>query len=194
MTALEVIAILILIGAILVLLYYYLQNTRGFSLNMRPTTTENRTRTLKVDEDDKSIYQTMKETGAKASSAISKVTESSTMAGMGERMAGVSEKIKGTISTDIVSNKIEDFLNEQSDQLIKDWEIVTKKDLSQLEERFDTVSLNVDSLEKDSKNTGATPTKNWIISKKEFPNWKILQRALKNPLIKPKNNSTNIII
>lgn len=148
MTALEVIAILILIGAILVLLYYYLQNTRGFSLNMRPITTESRTRTLKVDEDDSSIYQTMKETGAKASSATSKVTESSTMAGMGERMAGVSEKIKGTISTDIVSNKIEDFLNEQSDQLIKDWEIVTKKDLSQLEERFDTVSLNVDSLEK----------------------------------------------
>ena len=27
-----------------------------------------------------------------------------------------------------MSNKIEDFLNEQSDQLIKDWEIVTKKD------------------------------------------------------------------
>ena len=112
--------------------------------------------TLKVDEDDKSIYQTMKETKAKASSATSKVTESSTMAGMGERMAGV--KIKGTISTDIVSNKIEDFLNEQSDQLIKDWEIVTKKDY--LNWKKDSIQFHSTLIHlKRFENTGATPTK-----------------------------------
>jgi uncharacterized phage infection (PIP) family protein YhgE len=153
MTVLEVIAILILIGAILVLLYYYLQDTRGISLNMRPKTTESRTRTLKVDEETSKIHQTLKKTGAKATSTTSKVTESKTMSGVGERMAGMSEMIRGKvkevpISTDVLSNRIEAFLNEQSDQLIKDWEIVTKNDLSQLEERFDTVSLNVDALER----------------------------------------------
>jgi hypothetical protein len=153
MTVLEVIAILILIGAILVLLYYYLQDTRGFSLNMRPKTTESRTRTLKVDEETSKIHQTLKKTGAKATSTTSKVTESKTMSGVGERMAGMSEMIRGKvkevpISTDVLSNRIEAFLNEQSDQLIKDWEIVTKNDLSKLEERFDTVSLNVDALER----------------------------------------------
>lgn len=153
MTALEIIALLILIGAIIVLLYYYLQGTRGLSLNMRPKTTESRTRTLTVDEESSSIHKTLKKTGAKASDTTSKITEGGTMAGMSERMADVSEKIKGKvrevpISTDIVSNRIESFLNEQSDQLIKDWELVTKNDLSKLEERFETVSLNVDELEK----------------------------------------------
>lgn len=153
MTALEIIALLILIGAIIVLLYYYLQDTRGRSLNMRPKTTESRTRTLTVDEEASSIHKTLKKTGAKASSTTSKMSEGRTMAGMSERMAGVSEKIKGKvkevpISTDLLSNRIESFLNEQSDQLIKDWEIVTKNDLSQLEERFETVSLGVDELEK----------------------------------------------
>ncbi len=153
MTALEIIAILILIGAIVVLLYYYLQDTRGLSLNMRPKTTESRTRTLKVNEGVSDIHKTLKKTGAQASSTTSKMTEGSTMAGMSERMAGVSEKIRGKvkevpISTDLLSNRIETFLNEQSDQLIKDWEIVTKDDLKDLEERFETVSLNVDELGK----------------------------------------------
>ncbi len=153
MTALEIIALLILIGAIIVLLYYYMQGTRGLSLNMRPKTTESRTRTLTVDEESSSIHEPLKKTGAKTSSTPSKITEGGTMAGMSERMADVSEKIKGKvrevpISTDIVSNRIESFLNEQSDQLIKDWELVTKNDLSKLEKRFETVSLNVDELEK----------------------------------------------
>ncbi len=153
MTALEVIAILILIGAIIVLLYYYLQGTRGLSLNMRPKTTDGRTRTLKVDEGVSSIHETTKKTGAKATGTTTKMTEGGTMAGMSERMAGMSEMIKGKvkevpISTDLLSNRIEIFLNEQSDQLIKDWELATKTDLSELESRFDKVSLNVEALEK----------------------------------------------
>lgn len=153
MTTLELIAIIILIGAIIVLLYYYLQDTRGVSINMRPKTTEGRTRTLKVDEEVSRIHKTLKKTGAKATETTAKMTEGSTIAGMSERMAGMSEKIRGKvkevpISTDLLSNRIEDFLNEQSDQLIKDWEIVTKTDLSELESRFEKVSLNVDELEK----------------------------------------------
>jgi len=33
-------------------------------------------------------------------------------------------------------------------QLIEDWDLATKKDLSELEKRFNVVSLNFDSLEK----------------------------------------------
>ena len=153
MTALEVVAILILAAAIIVLLYYYLQDTRRLSINMKPKTTEGRTRTIKVDEGVSKIHETIKKTGTKATSTGDKITEGGSMAGMSEKMAGMSEMIKGKvkevpISTDLLSNRIEIFLNEQSDQLIKDWELATKKDLSKLEKRFDQVSINVDELEK----------------------------------------------
>ncbi|MDD1775406.1 MAG: hypothetical protein LUQ24_07735, partial [Methanobacterium sp.] len=149
MTALEALAIIILIVAIIILLYYYLQGTRGLSINMGPKSTESRTRTLKVDEGVKHIHETMKKTGEKASSTVNKTTEGKTMTGMSERMAGMSEKIRGKvkevpISTDLLSNRIELFLNDQSDQLIKDWELATKTDLSKLETRFEEVSTSVD--------------------------------------------------
>lgn len=170
MTALELFAILVLAGAIIVLLYYYLQDTRGslFS-NIRPKSTGNgNSRTLEVTEGiSKGVSKTgegisegvskasekVKKTGAKATDTSAKMTEGGTMAGMSERMAGMGEKIKGKvrevpISTDLLSNRIEAFLNEQSDQLIKDWELATKSDLSELEKRFDKVSLDVGQLEK----------------------------------------------
>lgn len=153
MTTLEVIAILILVCAIIVLLYYYLKDTRGLSINMGPKTTEGRTKTIRVDEGVSRIHETLKKGGAKATTTGTKIAEGRTKAGMGERMAGVGEKIRGKvkevpISTDLLSNRIESFLDEQSDQLIKDWEIVTKNDLSDLENRFDDVSIHVDELEK----------------------------------------------
>jgi hypothetical protein len=153
MTTPEFIAILILVIAILILLYYYLQDTRGFISNMRPKTTEGRTRTLNINEGISRVQETIKKTGSKATGAASKTTETGAMSGMSERMAGMSEKIKGKvkevpISTDLLSNRIEIFLNEQSDQLIKDWELATKTDLSKLETRFEEVSTGVDELEK----------------------------------------------
>jgi hypothetical protein len=170
MTALELFAILVLAGAIIVLLYYYLQDTRGslFS-NIRPKSTGNgNNRTLEVTEGiSKGVSKAgesmaegvskagekIKKTGTKTTDTSAKMAESGTMAGMSERMAGMGEKIKGKvrevpISTDLLSNRIESFLNEQSDQLIKDWELATKSDLSELEKRFDKVSLDVGELEK----------------------------------------------
>lgn len=152
MTALEIIAIIILLAAIIILVYYYLQDTRRFSINMRPKT-EGTTRTIKVDEGVSKAHETMNKAGVKVTSTGEKIREGGTMAGMSEKMAGMSEKIKGKvkevpISTDLLSDRIEVFLNEQSDQLIKDWELATKTDLSKLEKRFDKVSLNVDELEK----------------------------------------------
>ena len=65
----------------------------------------------------------------------------------------MSEKIKGKvkevpIGTDVLSNRIETFLDEQSDQLIKNWDLATNKDISKLEKRFDKVSLDFGELEK----------------------------------------------
>ncbi len=154
MTALEFIAVLILICAIVVLIYYYLQGTNGNYLsNIRPKSTEGRKRTLEVNEGLSKAQEKIKKTGAKATNAGAKITEGGTMTGMSEKMAGMGEKIKGKvkevpISTDLLSNRIEIFLNERSDQLIKDWELATKSDLSKLEERFNTVSLDVEELEK----------------------------------------------
>jgi hypothetical protein len=154
MTVLEFFAILILVGAIIVLIYYYMQGTNGsYFSNLRPKGTEGRTRTLEVNEGVSNFQDKIKKTGAKAAGTGAKITEGGTMAGMSEKMAGMGEKIKGKvkevpISTDLLSNRIEIFLNEQSDQLIKDWDLTTKSDLSKLEERFDKVSSNVDELEK----------------------------------------------
>lgn len=153
MTVPEAIAILVLVGAIIVLLYYYMQDSRGLSINTGPKKAEGRTRTLNINEGVSRIHETIKKTGDKATGAASKTAETGTKTGMSERVAGMSEMIKGKvkevpISTDLLSNRIEIFLNEQSDQLIKDWEIATKTDLSKLETRFEEVSNNVDELEK----------------------------------------------
>ncbi len=95
--------------------------------------------------------------GEKARSAVSgaseKVTiEGSMIDGVSERMAGVSEKIKGTVkgvpkSTDVLSSKIELFLDDKSDQLIKDWELATKNDVVDLEKRYSKVSRDLGELD-----------------------------------------------
>lgn len=167
MTALELFAILVLAGAIIVLLYFYLQDTRGTNIfssissrgngngkKMAGVTENISGMSEKVTENISGVGEKFKETSAKVTGTGDKmVSEGGTMAGMSERMAGMSEKIKGKvrevpISTDVLSNRIETFLNEQSDQLIKDWDLATKSDLSKLEKRFNKVSLDVGELEK----------------------------------------------
>ncbi len=157
MTALELFAILVLAGAVIVLIYYYLLDM-GFSFN-RIRNSSNGSRTMGITESVSGFGDKIKETGTKVKQTTVKTTNTGTkteggsMAGMSERMAGMSERIKGKvkevpISTDIFSNRIETFLDEQSDQLIKNWDLATKKDLSQLEKRFDKVSLDFGELEK----------------------------------------------
>jgi hypothetical protein len=77
------------------------------------------------------------------------------MSGMGDKIRGISVP-----STDTLSSRIDIFLNEQSDRLIEDWDLATKKDLSELEKRFNVVSLNFSTLEKRfNEYRGATNTK-----------------------------------
>ena len=52
------------------------------------------------------------------------------------------------ISTDALSGKIDMFLDEKSDQLIKDWELATKKDTGELEKKFSKVTRDLGDLER----------------------------------------------
>jgi len=79
-------------------------------------------------------------------------SEGSMMDSISEKVSGVSEKIKGTVksvpistskSTDEMSRKIDIFLNDKSDQLIKDWELATQKDVSDIEKRYTKVSRDL---------------------------------------------------
>ena len=168
MTPLELLAILVLAGAIVVLLYYYLQDTRNPSLSRaRSVITETGERARSTVsgtsentgeiKDEAGIGDKMSGMGEKARSAVSGATEKVTIegsmiGGVSEKMAGVSEKIKGTVkgvpkSTDVLSSKIELFLDDKSDQLIKDWELATKNDVINLEKRYSKVSRDLGELD-----------------------------------------------
>ncbi|NYB51749.1 MAG: hypothetical protein HVN35_04200 [Methanobacteriaceae archaeon] len=165
MTPLEIFAILVLAGAVVVLLYYYLQDNRNINFGRM------RNDAASLGE---RVYGEASNLGDKvqggASSIGEKVSGEGSMSGMGEKInvsgmseklnvSGVSEKVSGMgekikekvsvpISTDNLSNRIDLFLNEQSDQLIEDWDLATKKDLATLEKRFNVVALDIETLEK----------------------------------------------
>jgi hypothetical protein len=176
MTPLELLAVLVIAGAIIILLYYYLQDKRNLSLsNARSvivetgdkarSTVSGATEKIKVEGNGMGgVGETMTGMGEKASgmgekvrSTVSgtseKVTgDSGVMSGVSEKMSGVSEKLKGTVkgvpkSTDNLSNKIDLFLDEKSDQLIKDWELATKDDILDLKKRYSEVSRDMGSLD-----------------------------------------------
>ena len=164
MTALELLAILVLAGAIVVLLYYYMQDTRNQSLIrartiISETGEKARSSVYKSDENgpEDEGKNNISGMGEKARSAVSgaseKVTiDGSMIDGVSEKMAGMGEKIKGTVkgvpkSTDLLSSKIELFLDDKSDQLIKDWELATKNDVMDLEKRYSKVSRDLGELD-----------------------------------------------
>ena len=120
----ELLAILILAGAIVVLIYYYLMESGNIAHVTR-------------------VY------GAGEGTAEGR---EGYMASVGEKMSDVSDRIMGKvrevpISTDVISNKIDAFLNEKSDELIEDWSLATMDDISKLEKRLELVSRNIDELE-----------------------------------------------
>ena len=166
MTPLELLAILVLAGAIVVLLYYYMLDNRNESLiRARSVITETGEKARSavsgagetVEGNGGGMGERMSGIGEKARSAVSgageKVTiEGSMIDGVSEKMSGMSEKIKGTVkgvpkTTDSLSNKIDLFLNDKSDQLIKDWELATKDDIVDLEDRYGKVSRDLGELD-----------------------------------------------
>ena len=180
MTSLELVAILILAGAIVGLLYFYMQDTRNLSFSkvrsVAVETGEKARSTVsgtdeKVKGQDKGmggVGSKMSGIGEKAHTVVSGVgekisgtgenvsNEGSMMDSVSEKVSGVSEKIKGTVksvpkstsnSTESLSNKIDIFLNDKSDQLIKDWELATKDDILDIEKRYTKVSRDLDTLD-----------------------------------------------
>lgn len=141
MEPLELFAILVLAGAIIVLLYYYIQEI-------------NKTGNTGFD----TVKSSISGVGTRVSEGISQQYNSQSskgerMSGVSERVSEMSEKLKGKvkdvpISTDVLSGRIDEFLNDQSDQLIKDWELATKTDINELEKRYNKVSRDVDGLTK----------------------------------------------
>ena len=137
MDAIEAIAILVLIIAILVLVYYYLLNSPKTMEKLKtyvPTTADAHMnevlgRDSQYDDLDKD---------EKESDSMSKRIK-----------VKLSDIDMSSIGTDAFSNKIDAFLDEKSDELIKEWSLATTDDLEALESKFMKTSNSVDSLEKD---------------------------------------------
>jgi hypothetical protein len=180
MTPIELLVILVLAGAIIILLYFYMQDNRNLSFtNARSfaVQTGEKARSTVSSAGDKvkgegnateGVGEKMSGMGEKARTVVTGVSEKvsasgekvssegSMMDSVSEKMSGVSEKIKGTVknvptttskSTDDMSRKIDVFLHDKSDQLIKDWELATQKDVSDIEKRYNMVSRDLDSLD-----------------------------------------------
>ncbi|MGZ7066887.1 MAG: hypothetical protein ACXVH2_03210 [Methanobacterium sp.] len=149
MDPLELFAILVLAGAIIVLIYYYIQEM-------------NRTGSSGLDTVKTSVSNMGKgvsDAGTRFSEGISQQYSSTNAEGenkkpgISERVSGIGESLKGRvkevpISTDAFSGRIDEFLNDQSDQLIKDWELATKSDVGELEKKYTKVARDVDDLER----------------------------------------------
>lgn len=137
MDAVEAIAILVLIIAILVLVYYYLLNspkTMEKLKNFVPTTADaHMDEVLGKDSD----YADLDKEEEKSDSMSKRIK------------VRLSDIDMSSINTDAFSHKIDAFLDEKSDELIKEWSLATTDDLEILESKFIETSNSVDALEKD---------------------------------------------
>ncbi|MGZ7209858.1 MAG: hypothetical protein ACXVHV_08280 [Methanobacterium sp.] len=179
MTGLEIFAILVLAGAVVVLFYYYMQEmnktgSAGFDTfktsvsSMGKGVSDAGSRVSEgvsgsnFDSVKSSVTEAGKkvsETGKSVSSGISKQNSGNNVEGdnkkpgISERVSGMGESLKGKVkgvpvSTDVLSGRIDEFLDERSDQLIEDWELATKSDVGELEKKYSKVSMEIDGLER----------------------------------------------
>ncbi len=136
MEAIEIVAIVILVIAIIVLVYYYLLNTptamnklksyipTGADAHMSEVISQNTNYPkLNKENDSESVTKRIK--------------------------VKLNDIDMSGINTDAFSNKLDAFLDEKSDELIKDWSLATTKDLKELEAKFLETSESVDALDKD---------------------------------------------
>ena len=141
MEAIEVFAVIILIVAIAVLVYYYLLNSPGTMDKLKsyvPTSAD--AHMDKVLNTNSSEYSDL----AKEESAQPKGDS------MGKRIkVKLSDIDMSALNTDAFSNKIDAFLDAKSEELIKDWSLATTDDLDDLQAKFSQTTENVDNLEKD---------------------------------------------
>ncbi|RBQ22877.1 hypothetical protein ALNOE001_14600 [Candidatus Methanobinarius endosymbioticus] len=136
MDALEALTILILAGAIIVLLYYYLQNNTQAMSKFKaymPATVQNNREEKQITRRGLNMSQN---SDADSSS-------------MGEKLKVKFKDIDmPNFGTDSFSKKIDSFLDEKSDELIRDWSLATKDDLNILEKSCETAYKNADEITK----------------------------------------------
>lgn len=174
MTPLEAFLVLVLVGIIVVLLYFYLQGDAMAISRARSAVVDTGdrirsnipgtepTNEVGIDEEgtgtgSSGVSETMSGINEKARSAFAGATDkinidSSSMEGVTEKVSGLGEKVKGTVKgvptkSDELSERIDAFLNERKEQIIKDWELTTKKDVSDLEKRYLKLSTDMGKLD-----------------------------------------------
>lgn len=136
MDALEVLAVLILAGAIIVLLYYYLQNNADLMNKVR-------------DYVPSSVQSNVEEEKVPGGLNMAENINENSSTSMGEKIKVKFKDIDmPNLNTDVFSKRIDSFLDEKSDELIKDWELATKADVDILEKRCEVAYRNVDELAK----------------------------------------------
>ncbi|MBO5152615.1 MAG: hypothetical protein J6B73_10730 [Methanobrevibacter sp.] len=136
MEAIEAVAVIILILAIAVLVYYYLLNSPKSMdkiKNYVPTSAD--AHMNEVLNNNAEYKDLKKEKESKSMTKRIKVK--------------LSDIDMSSINTDAFSNKLDAFLDEKSDELIKDWSLATTDDLENLEAKFKKTTSSVDALDKD---------------------------------------------
>jgi hypothetical protein len=168
MTPIELLVILVIAGVIAVLFYFNMEDRNLSSANIRSVfvgTGEKARSTISgsngngegnntaggFGEKMSGMTEQASGMGVKVRSTVSGAGEKITGSNVSEKVSGVSEKlkvsVKGATSTDSLSNKIDLFLEYKSDQLIKDWELATKDDISTIEKRYSKVTRDLDTLD-----------------------------------------------
>lgn len=129
MEAATILAIVILIIALLIIFYYYLQTTNN------------------------KVYQNIH---AQAAGISTRVGQEEYISNISDKMNDFGDKIKDRIQdededdtehiskTDLISKKINQFIDEQSEQVINDWDLVTHKDLDSVIEKYDLLKDELD--------------------------------------------------
>lgn len=140
MEAIEAVAIMILVIAIIILVYYYLLNSPETAQKLRNIVPKTADAHLDEVLGKDSDYADL----SKEDNLVSDESES-----MSKRIkVKLSDIDMSGLNTDAFSNKIDAFLDEKSDQLIKDWSLATTNDLEELESKFSETTGHVDNLEK----------------------------------------------
>ena len=138
MEAIEAVAIIILIVAILILVYYYLLNTPKTMNKVKAYIPTNADAHMSEVISKNTDYNGLQKENQKESESMTKRIK-----------VKLSDIDMSGINTDAFSKKLDAFLDEKSDELIKDWSLATTEDLGDLEARFKETSQSVDALDKD---------------------------------------------
>ena len=141
MEAMEVVAVIILIVAIAVLVYYYLINSPA---------TMDKLKSYVPTSADAHMGQVLNNNSSEYADLSKEKSSEEKGDSMGKRIkVKLSDIDMSSLNTDAFSQKIDTFLDAKSEELIKNWSLATTDDLDELENKFSETTANVDSLEKD---------------------------------------------